>query len=229
LRFLDDLREDLKTTWARVSTNVTYLTTRERGRKGKRTRIYYGEILEEELRAMQGAKPTGIKKISFRAESQEGMTILESSATRDGLVTLDYGTFSDFSRKIIPRLTAIADEWKEFFRAREREVKQGEVELHPYAIHYESDISSQQLKDLLRGLSSHYCYSVIHAGNPYFVGSFCDYSDGSSLGLTALGNRVTITPMSKATPPGLWEFTSRVQSAIGDGKVENISGQVPNM
>jgi len=201
---------------------ITHVATKG-GKYKKRalTWLTYGEMSDSDLKKMRSAE-MGLEKLGFQAVDESEIPLLESSVTRDGLVTLEYGTFSGFKDKMVSELIAIAEGWMGFFDNRERQMVEGEIRLRPYAVRYPNEISDRQIGHLMRSLGSAYCYSIIHYGNPYFVGTFCDYKEGSSLGLTILGNEVTITPMSRATPSGLWEFTGRVQKAIGDGEVMDI-------
>jgi hypothetical protein len=48
--------------------------------------------------------------------------------------------------------------------------------------------------------------------------------DGSSFGVTALGNNVTITPITKGSHQAAWKLTNRLQEILGDGEIASIMG-----
>jgi len=64
----------------------------------------------------------------------------------------------------------------------------------------------------------------VHGGNPYFVANICDYQDGSSFGVTALGNIVTITPITRNTYQATWKLTNQIQEILGDGEIISVLG-----
>jgi hypothetical protein len=73
-------------------------------------------------------------------------------------------------------------------------------------------------------MSKNYLCSVIHGGNPYYAANVCDYLDGSSFGVTALGDQVTITPITKSSHQAAWKLTNRLQEILGDGQIASIMG-----
>jgi len=96
--------------------------------------------------------------------------------------------------------------------------------LKPFRIEYPFDLDKRQLGRLADRVSKRYSCSIVHGGNPYFVANICDYQDGSSFGVTALGNIVTITPITRGTHQAAWKLTNRIQEILGDGEIISVLG-----
>jgi hypothetical protein len=86
------------------------------------------------------------------------------------------------------------------------------------------NFDEEQLFRLTKKISKNYLCSIIHGGNPYFVANVCDYQDGSSFGVAALGNSVTITPITRGSHQATWKLTNRLQEILGDGEITSILG-----
>lgn len=100
--------------------------------------------------------------------------------------------------------------------------KDGDILLSPIQISYNFGFNKEQLATLANQISKSYSTSIIHAGNPYFAANVCDYQDGTSFGITALGNKVTIAPISRATPSAVWKLTNKIQELLGDGELSSV-------
>jgi hypothetical protein len=221
LKFLRELEREYQ--GASVLTSIFVRRQRKAGHQKERGTLQLWELgAEEELQKLSQKYRLWIGQIGFQIRDQADLLLLAGSLTSRGVARLRYGRFSDFSDKFVLVFVGVALDWKKFFSGRERKFIDGDVRLSPYALLYPFQLESRQISDISETLSNVYSFSVIHGGNPYFAASLCDYQDGSSFGLTVLRDKVTITPMTKATPFALWKLTTRIQGVVGEGDIKTL-------
>jgi hypothetical protein len=177
---------------------------------------------EDELLAQMRDYRVVVDKLDFEVRNGEGAVLLQAHISRKGLWKLRFGNFTTFYEKVVSAAVEIGLGLKRFYGNRERIARDGEIKLSPFRINYGFDFGKEQLQGLANNLSKSYLCSIVHSGNPYFVANVCDYQDGSSFGVTALGKIVTITPISRATPQAAWKLTNRIQELLGDGEILNV-------
>lgn len=177
---------------------------------------------EEELQTQTEKYRLTVDKLNFLVRGPKGSILLQAHMSRKGLFKLRFGNFRSFYRNVIHEAISMGLGLKKFYSYRRRMEKDGEIILNPFQIAYSSDFSNDQLFALADQLSKGYSSSIIHSGNPYFAANICDYQDGSSFGITALGNIVTITPISRATPSAIWKLTDKIQELLGDGEISGV-------
>jgi len=206
---------------------VTFFVTRrepleslQRG-YGRGTFLLWEARGEEELLTQMNKYRVTVDKLDFLVGDAKRGILLQAHISRNGLFKLRFGNFHSFYRNVIHNAIEIGFGLKKFHSFRQRMEKNGDVTLHPIQISYSFDFNKDQLGTLANQISKSYSTSVIHSGNPYFVANICDYQDGSSFGVTALGNMVTITPISRATPSAVWKLTNKIQELLGDGKLSS--------
>jgi len=177
---------------------------------------------EDELLAQTQKYRVTVDKLDFEVRDEQGAVVLQAHVTRKGLWKLRFGNFTTFYEKVISTAVKIGLGLKRFYSNRERTVRDGEIKLSPFRINYGFDFGKEQLQGLANRISRSYLCSIVHSGNPYFVANVCDYQDGSSFGVTALGKVITITPISRATPQAAWKLANRIQELLGDGEIINV-------
>jgi len=187
------------------------------------TMIVWKEEASEELMKQIQSKKTHLEHLSFDVIGEDKSIVLEATVSAEGVCGLEYGNFSMFYSKLVMSLAEIASDVRKFYSDRERRVKNGQVDLHPYVIKYSTIFSKASFSQLTSWLRKEYMCSVIHEGNPYYAAMLSDYRDGSSFGVTVLGQIVTITPIAPANPPALWRLTSNIQALFGEGEVADLS------
>jgi hypothetical protein len=213
------------------SSIVTYVAYKRQSRLGtdrpKGTRLLWERSAEEDLRKTIQDETRKhriwIDSLTFRAENEAGMILLEASITGSGIARLRFGTFSDFHHNVIQLYIGLATKWRTFFSDRERRIEQGKVKLSPYFLQYPFDLEKPQIEELMTNLRGAYSQSVLFGGNPYFVANMTDYQEGSSFYMTILGGRITITPMLKSTAYALWRIAGRIQRVTGEGEILDIT------
>jgi len=221
LKFLRELEREYQ--GASVLTSIFVRRQRRAGHQKERGTLQLWELgAEQELQKLTQRYRLWIGQIGFQIRDRADLLLLAGSLTSRGVARLRYGRFSDFSEKFVLVFVGVALDWKKFFSGRERKLIDGDVRLSPYALHYPFQLESRQIGDVNETLSNLYSFSVIHGGNPYFAASLCDYQDGSSFGLTVLGDTITITPLTKATPFALWKLTTRIQGIVGEGDIRTL-------
>jgi hypothetical protein len=182
------------------------------------------ENAEEELRNLSRSYRLTIHLVNFEVRGEDGGILLQGQISRRGVCKLRFGSFAMFHENVIVKTIELGLEWKGFYNHRERLIKDGEILLRPFRISYSSQFDEKQLYRLTEKISKNYMCSIIHGGNPYFAANVCDYLDGSSFGVTALGNNVTITPITKGSHQAAWKLTNRLQEILGDGEVVSLTG-----
>jgi len=177
---------------------------------------------EEELLTQTEKYRITVDKLDFLVRSSKGAILLQAHISRRGLFKLRFGSFRSFYKNVVFSAKAEGLGLKRFYSHRQRMEKNGDIILHPFQISYGFDFNKDQLVALADRLNKSYSSSIIHSGNPYFAANICDYQDGSSFGVTALGNILTITPLSRATPAAVWKLTNKIQELLGDGNLSSI-------
>lgn len=210
---------------------VTFFVTRRRRQArssvvelgGKRgTFLLWEPGGEEELLSQMEKYQVTVDKLDFLVRNAKGSILLQAHMSRRGLFKLRFGSFRSFYRNVVSNAIEKGLGLKRFYSHRQRMEKNGDIILNPFQISYSFDFRKDQLFALAERLSRNYSSSIIHSGNPYFAANICDYQDGSSFGVTALGKIITITPLSRATSSAVWKLTNKIQELLGDGKLSSI-------
>jgi hypothetical protein len=188
------------------------------------TLLLWEENAEEELPVQLQKYRLMIQLVNFEVRDESDAILLQGQISRRGMCKLRFGSFAMFYEHVVLKAMELGLKWKTFYNHRERLVKDGEILLRPFRIIYTSQFDEKQLYRLTNKISKNYMCSVIHEGNPYFAANICDYLDGSSFGVTALGNNVTITPITKGSHQAAWKLTDRLQEILGDGEIASIMG-----
>ncbi len=182
------------------------------------------ENADEELQRQSKDFRLTVNLVNFEVRDESNSILLQGQISRRGLCKLRFGSFSMFHEKVVHQAIELGLKWRGFYGHRQRLVKDGEILLRPFRINYSSEFDTRQLHRLSEKISKAYMCSIMHSGNPYFAANVCDYLDGSSFGVTALANKVTITPITKGSHQAAWKLTNRLQEILGDGEVINIQG-----
>ena len=189
----------------------------------KGTEILWDEDVDEEIQRLLSEDFTVIvDKLDFEVREENNAVLLQAHITRKGLCKLKFGGFSAFYGNVVLKAIEFGIGCKDFYDKRERSVEKGIVKLHPLQIRYPLSFSSEQLNHFAKKIPNAYSSSIIHGGNPYFVANLCDYEDGSSFGITALGNVITVTPVTRATPQAVWRLLNKIQEILGDGEISDV-------
>jgi hypothetical protein len=211
-------------------TTLTYFTIK---REPKRTQSIFRERgtfqlweenAEEELLRQSKDYRLTVDRVNFEVRDERNTLLLQAHISRRGICKLRFGSFSTFYENVLLKAIDLGLNWKRFYGHRERVIREGKIWLRPFRINYPFDLDERQLHRLADKISTSYSCSIVHGGNPYFVANLCDYQDGSSFGVTALGNIVTITPITKGTHQAAWKLTNRIQEILGDGEIISVSG-----
>jgi len=210
-------------------TALTYFTVK---REPKLTRTFrergtfqlWEENAEEELLKQSKDYRLTVDRVNFEVEDEQSMLLLQAHISRRGVCKLRFGSFAKFYENVVLKAIDLGLNWKKFYGHRERVVSEGKIWLKPFRIEYPFDLDKRQLGRLADRVSKRYSCSIVHGGNPYFVANICDYQDGSSFGVTALGNIVTITPITRGTHQAAWKLTNRIQEILGDGEIVSVLG-----
>lgn len=189
---------------------------------GKGTLTLWEYDSEEELLKQSRDYRLTIDRLIFEIKTEKEIVLLQASITRKGLCKLRFGDFGSFYQSVVLKAIDLGLHWKRFYDKRERTMKDGEIKLAPFHILYKGNLEEPQLLGLGNRLSKTYSCSIIHGGNPYFVANVCDYDEGSSFGVTGLGNAVTVTPIVKGTPEAVWKLADKLQEILGDGEIVDV-------
>jgi hypothetical protein len=192
----------------------------EKPKKG--TLTLWEEDADEEIKTQSDYYNLQIMRLNFNIRDNYNFMLLRANISRKGKCSLHYGNFNNFYYNVILKIIEYGISWREFYSERERNLKNNEIFLNPFTITYPEKINISDIRKLAKHMSNIYSCSIIHNGNPYFVANISDYLDGSSFGLTALGNIVTITPISKGTVEATWKLTETIQQILGDGSIVNV-------
>lgn len=192
---------------------------RERG-----TFQLWEENAEKELLRQSKDYRLTVDRVNFEVRDENKMLLLQAHISRRGICKLRFGSFSTFYENVVLKAIDLGLNWKKFYGHRERVISEGKIWLRPFRIDYPFGLDKRQLRRLADKISKSYSCSIVHGGNPYFVANICDYQDGSSFGVTALGNIVTITPITRGTHQAAWKLTNRIQEILGDGEIISVLG-----
>jgi hypothetical protein len=192
--------------------------------KTEGTEILWDENVDEEIkRLLSDGFVVKVDRLDFELRDESDAVILKAQMSRKGLAKLKYGSFSAFHQLVLLNSIEYGLGQENFFGKRERKVERGVINLRPLQINYEYRFRLEQLNRFAKKITASYSCSVIHGGNPYFVADLCDYEDGSSFGVTILGNSITVTPVTRATPAAVWRIVDEIQEIMGDGEVTDVT------
>ena len=186
------------------------------------TLILYEENADEELSKHIKEYYITINRLNFNIVDSNDILLLKSNIYRNGRCSLSYGDFNDFYYNVVLKIIEYGREWRTFYSKRERSVFEKNIFLNPYSIIYSETFSKQEIIKLAKNINKKYSCAIIHGGNPYFVANICDYDEGSSYGITAIGSVVTITPITRGTDVASWKLTEVIQQILGDGIVRDV-------
>lgn len=190
-------------------------------RKG--TEILWDEDVDEDIkRLLSEGFTVKVDRLDFVLKNEKGAFLLKGQISRKGLAKLKFGSFSAFYENVVAKAIEYGRDRKNFYDKRERNVEKGIIRLRPLKINYAFDFRSKQLNRFAKKMSNSYSCSIIHGGNPYFVADLCDYEDGSSFGIVILGNSITVTPITRATPSAVWRLVDKIQDIMGDGDIVDV-------
>ena len=228
---LENIRE-----FAHASTTQTFFTIKIERRKPtkegalrqrKGTEFLWDEDVDEEIRKLiSEGSIVKVNRLDFRLTDEKDAILLKAQITRKGLSKLMFGSFSAFYQNVVLKTIDYGCDRKSFYDKRELSVDKGVTRLHPLQINYSVDFRTEELSDFAKKISTSYSTSVIHGGNPYFAADLCDYGDGSSFGIAILGNAVTVTPLTRATPAAVSRLLHRIQEIMGDGDIASVETRV---
>jgi hypothetical protein len=187
------------------------------------TEILWGEHVDEDIkRRISEGFIVRVDRLDFELRDAHSI-ILKAQISRRGLSKLKFGSFSHFYQNVVFNTIEFGRQQKNFYDKRERYFEEGTIHLRPLQINYSERFREEQLGRFARRITDSYSTSIIHGGNPYFVADLCDYQDGSSFGVAILGNSITVTPVTRATPSAVWKLLSEIQEILGDGEIVDVS------
>lgn len=219
----------VKNAYRGKTTLTSFTVKREPKRTGRSFREpgtfqLWEEHAEDELLRQSKDYRLTVALVNFEVRDERNMLLLQAYISRRGVCKLRFGSFTAFYDKVVRKAIDLGLNWKKFYTHRERIVSDGKIWLKPFRINYPMDFDEKQLRRFADKISKSYSCSIVHGGNPYFVANICDYLDGSSFGITALRNIVTITPITRGTHQSAWKLTNEIQEILGDGEVVSVSG-----
>lgn len=192
-------------------------------KKKKGTMILWEHNADEELFIQSKDYLLIVNRLNYNIrDNKTNMLLLRSSLSRKGKCTLEYGVFKDFYNNVILTTVNYGKNRTKFYNLRERIMINEKIELRPFTIQYPNKIDIYSIRGIPSKLINSYSTAIIHNGNPYFVATLSDYDEGSSFGITILGDVVTITPISKGSPEASWKLTEKIQEILGDGNIINV-------
>jgi len=225
--FLDEIKDNYK--GETEYTKFTIKRTKKQANlpssleKKKGTMILWEHKAEEELLVQSKDYLLTVNRLNYNIRDEKtGMLLLRSSLSRKGKCTLEYGVFKDFYNNVILTTVNYGKKRTQFYNFRKRIMINDEIELRPFTIQYPNKIDIPSIRSIPSKLINSYSTAIIHSGNPYFVTTLSDYDEGSSFGVTILGDIVTITPISKGSPEAAWKLTEKIQEILGDGIIRNV-------
>jgi len=225
------LLKQIKDSYQGKTTATFFSIRRERRRhvnetipkRWKATEILWDKDVDEEIkRLLLEGFIVKVDKLGFEVRDEDNTILLQAHITRKGLCKLRFGSFSAFYRNVVSETIGFGLERKAFYNQRERKIEKGIIELHPLQVEYSMSLSKHHIDGFVQGITSLYSSSIIHEGNPYFVANLCDYDDGSSFSVAILGNIVTVTPFTRATPQAIWRILHKIQEILGDGEIADV-------
>ena len=213
-------------------TTATFFTIKRERRKPAKERVFLRkkgtEILwdvdvEDDIKRLSmNGFIVRVDRLDFEVRDKNNAMLLQAQITRKGLCKLKFGSFSAFYQNLILKAMDYGINCKNFYDKRERSIEKGIIRLYPLQIKYPFSLRSEQLNRFATKITNAYSCSIIHGGNPYFVANLCDYDEGSSFGVAILGNMVTVTPVTRATPQAVWRLLNKIQEILGDGEITDV-------
>ncbi|MDH5374856.1 MAG: hypothetical protein OEZ21_00700 [Candidatus Bathyarchaeota archaeon] len=213
-------------------TTLTFFTIKRERMKTVEERVYPrkkgSEILwdvdvdEEIKRLLSDGFIVKVNQLEFVLKGEDDTILLKAQIARNGLSKLKFGSFSAFYENIVFKAIEYGLERKNFYDKRERNVEKGIIQLRPLQISYTFGFRTEQLSRFGKKIANSYSCSIIHGGNPYFVADLCDYEDGSSFSVAILGDSITVTPITRATPSAVWRLVDKIQEIMGDGEIVDV-------
>jgi len=201
----------------------TKLDGDEDTREIEETQILWGEDVDEDIKRLLSDRfIVKVNRLDFSLIDQDKNILLKAQINRKGLTNLKFGSFTSFYQNVVFTAMEFGHSQKVFYDHRERSFDKNTINLRPLQINYSQRIGSEQIARFTRKITDAYSCSIIHGGNPYFVGDLCDYEGGSSFGVAILGSSVTVTPVTRATPSGVWKLLDEIQEIIGDGEIVEV-------
>ncbi|MEM3394324.1 MAG: hypothetical protein QXY79_04690 [Candidatus Methanomethylicia archaeon] len=213
LKILDKIKE-LKNR-SRVLTSFTIFV------KGKGKKSYSGQNVEEELYREVKDNIVWIKNVRFKILLSDNIILSDVSISNNGILKLYYGSFTEFYKTLVKPVLDGSMELSSSYNRVKRYIseKDKDIILTPCYITYPKNLDKESLKNFTSKLSNSYIISITHSVNPYLEISVLDHREGSSFGLTILGNKVIICPMLKTTATAIWKLTSKIQKILGEGEI----------
>lgn len=201
---------------------LTYFTIKRLKEEEESTEVLWGTKVDKEIkRLLLDGYTVKVDRLEFKLRDKVG-AFLRAQLSRNGICELKYGSFSSFYQNVVFNAIEYGLSQKKFYSQRKISVEDGNVQVHPLKIEYDYIIQQEQMKRFIKKILGGYSCSVVHSGNPYFVGDLCDYEDGSSFGVAILGSSITLTPVAKANAAAVWKLTGEIQEIFGDGEVTSI-------
>lgn len=187
------------------------------------TEILWGENVDEDIKKrISEGFIVRVDRLDFELRDDADAMVLKAQISRKGLSKLKFGSFSAFYQNVVFNAIEYGRKQKKFYDKRERNFEEGRIHLRPLQINYLERFREEQLGRFARKITDSYSISIIHGGNPYFVADLCDYQEGSSFGVAILGNSITVTPVTRATPSAVWKVLSEIQEILGDGEIVDV-------
>jgi hypothetical protein len=187
------------------------------------TEILWGENVDEDIgKRISEGFIVRVDRLDFELKDDTEAIVFKAQISRKGLAKLKFGSFSAFYQNVVFNTIEYGREQKKFYDKRERNFEKGIIHLRPLQINYSERFREEQLGRFAKRITDSYSTSIIHGGNPYFVADLCDYEDGSSFGVTILGNSITVTPVTRATPSAVWKLLGEIQEILGDGEIVDV-------
>jgi len=184
----------------------------------ERIKLWRADAIKR-LLEMAKEKRIWIEKLSFKVINKQRMVLLDTLITSRGISKLFYGNFTNYYNNVLKEASNLSLRLDKEYEKVRRRIVEKEVHFNPCTILYPKPFRIEHFKKIVSKLSSDYMISISYGGNPYFAVDLLDYYDGSSFGLTILGNKITISPMLKTTNPALWKLSGKIQDSLGGGEI----------
>jgi hypothetical protein len=219
LRLLESIREAY-----RGQSLVNFFAIKHQAPRG--TTTVWRPDAESELQKLSRDHKVWIDRLAFEVLTEERV-ILKGFISRKGLSRLRFGSFDEFYKNVITTILNFSFKRKRFYARREYRIENGNIILAPFYIKYPFEFGKEHFRPVANWLGKEYSVSITHDSNPYFVAQLCDYRDGSSFGMTMLGELITITPLLRANPHSLMKLSNRIQEYLGEGVIADYHTHEP--